>query len=181
MKNFTFSSSIDDEKKEDEKKKCSINIQFFDTAGQERFHSITTSYYRGASGVLFVYDVTSLESFECIQTWARDINLHCYQNNVQMVKMLIGNKCDLASVDSVSTKMGQDLAEKLDAKFLETSVKKDINVDEMFSLLSKDLFQFQLEKKLERQQQQQEKLEKEKILLSTINENNEEDDNKCCK
>jgi hypothetical protein len=77
--------------------------------------------------------------------------------------------------------MGQDLAEKLDAKFLETSVKKDINVDEMFSLLSKDLFLFQLEKKLERQQQQQEKLEKEKILLSTINENNEEDDNKCCK
>lgn len=46
---------------------------FRDTAGQERFHTITTSYYRGAMGILLVYDITNAKSFENISKWLRNI------------------------------------------------------------------------------------------------------------
>lgn len=50
-------------------------ILFFrDTAGQERFHTITTSYYRGAMGIMLVYDITNAKSFENISKWLRNID-----------------------------------------------------------------------------------------------------------
>jgi len=45
-----------------------------DTAGQERFHTITTSYYRGAMGIILVYDITSAKTFENISKWLRNID-----------------------------------------------------------------------------------------------------------
>lgn len=48
-----------------------------DTAGQERFHTITTSYYRGAMGILLVYDITNEKSFENIVKWLRNIDEVC--------------------------------------------------------------------------------------------------------
>lgn len=47
---------------------------FRDTAGQERFHTITTSYYRGAMGIMLVYDITAEKSFENIVKWLRNID-----------------------------------------------------------------------------------------------------------
>lgn len=49
-------------------------MYFRDTAGQERFHTITTSYYRGAMGIMLVYDITNEKSFENIVKWLRNIN-----------------------------------------------------------------------------------------------------------
>lgn len=49
-------------------------FNFRDTAGQERFHTITTSYYRGAMGIMLVYDITNEKSFENIVKWLRNIN-----------------------------------------------------------------------------------------------------------
>lgn len=49
-------------------------MNFRDTAGQERFHTITTSYYRGAMGIMLVYDITNEKSFENIVKWLRNIN-----------------------------------------------------------------------------------------------------------
>jgi len=49
-------------------------VNFRDTAGQERFHTITTSYYRGAMGIMLVYDITNEKSFENIVKWLRNIN-----------------------------------------------------------------------------------------------------------
>lgn len=45
-----------------------------DTAGQERFHTITTSYYRGAMGIMLVYDITNAKTFENISKWLRNID-----------------------------------------------------------------------------------------------------------
>lgn len=47
---------------------------FRDTAGQERFHTITTSYYRGAMGIMLVYDITNARSFDNISKWLRNID-----------------------------------------------------------------------------------------------------------
>lgn len=56
--------------------KCLLFVILFfrDTAGQERFHTITTSYYRGAMGIMLVYDITNAKSFENISKWLRNID-----------------------------------------------------------------------------------------------------------
>uniref|UniRef100_A0A915A3K9 GTP-binding protein n=1 Tax=Parascaris univalens TaxID=6257 RepID=A0A915A3K9_PARUN len=62
------------------------------TAGQERFHTLMTSYYRGAVGIVFVYDMTDEKSFDSITKWLRYIELHASQD---MQKILLANKCDV--------------------------------------------------------------------------------------
>lgn len=128
------------EKKEDCDK---IEVDFFDTAGEERFVSFTTSYYREADGVILVYDVTSLESFTCIANWINDIRKHCGENTV---KLLVGNKCDLLE-RRVTEEMGRKLADKINAKFIETSAKKNINVGDAFKIMAVDLLEAAIEKK----------------------------------
>jgi len=63
-----------------------------DTAGQERFRTITTAYYRGAMGIMLVYDITNEKSFENIKNWIRNIEENA---SADVEKMLLGNKCEL--------------------------------------------------------------------------------------
>lgn len=65
---------------------------FRDTAGQERFRTITTAYYRGAMGIMLVYDITQDKSFENIKNWIRNIEENASSD---VEKMLLGNKCEL--------------------------------------------------------------------------------------
>ena len=69
-----------------------IKLQIWDTAGQERFRTITTAYYKGASGILLMYDVTREESFQHIGYWMESIGKHAATG---VVVCLIGNKCDM--------------------------------------------------------------------------------------
>lgn len=69
-----------------------IKLQIWDTAGQERFRTITTAYYRGAMGILLVYDVTDEASFNNIRNWIRNIEQHASDN---VNKILVGNKADM--------------------------------------------------------------------------------------
>lgn len=71
--------------------KC--KLQIWDTAGQERFRTITTAYYRGAMGILLVYDVTDERSFNNISNWMRNVEQYASE---EVQCMLIGNKCDMA-------------------------------------------------------------------------------------
>lgn len=52
-----------------------VSLQLWDTAGQERFQSVTKAYYRGAQGVLLVYDVSQEESFIAVKSWINSINV----------------------------------------------------------------------------------------------------------
>jgi Ras-related protein Rab-8A len=69
-----------------------IKLQIWDTAGQERFRTITTAYYRGAMGILLVYDITDEHSFMNINNWMQNIEQHASDT---VNKILIGNKCDM--------------------------------------------------------------------------------------
>ncbi len=84
-----------------------VKLQIWDTAGQERFRTITTAYYRGAMGILLVYDVTDEQSFNSstlacvlshlctdIRNWIRNIEQHAADH---VEKVLIGNKCDMVA------------------------------------------------------------------------------------
>eukprot|EP01084_Bolivina_argentea_P002136 3937_1 len=97
-------------------------LQVWDTAGQERFRTIQTSYYRGAMGILLVYDITDEQSFLNIRNWMRNVEQHA-SNSVDLT--IVGNKCDLEEDRLISKERGQALADEYGTKFFETSAKTD--------------------------------------------------------
>jgi len=113
-----------------------VKLQIWDTAGQERFRTITTAYYRGAMGILLVYDVTDERSFNNIRTWFSNVEQHATEG---VNKILIGNKCDWEEKRAVSTERGQQLADELGIPFLEVSAKSNINVEKAFYSLATDI------------------------------------------
>merc|ERR1711906_51853 len=106
-----------------------IKMQIWYTAGQERFRTITTSYFRGAQGILLVYDVTDRRSFESIRNWITQIQQHA---DVHVNKILVGNKCDMLDEKVVSTEEGQKLAREFGMDCFECSAKNNINVEQSF-------------------------------------------------
>ena len=85
-----------------------IKLQIWDTAGQDRYKSITKTYYKGSQGIVLVYDVTSMDTFEKIQHWIKQIENNASRN---VKKVLVGNKCDKEE-RQVSTEQGQKLADE---------------------------------------------------------------------
>ncbi|KAK1140614.1 AAA+-type ATPase [Aspergillus melleus] len=113
-----------------------VKLQIWDTAGQERFRTITTAYYRGAMGILLVYDVTDERSFQNIRTWFSNVEQHASEG---VHKILIGNKCDWEEKRAVSTEQGQQLADELGIPFLEVSAKNNINIEKAFYDLASEI------------------------------------------
>ena len=108
-----------------------IKLQIWDTAGHERFRTIMSSYYRGAHGIMIVYDVTDPESFDNVKQWLTEIHRHGAES---VIKLLIGNKTDLPRI--VSTESGKQLANLMNMDFVETSAKDTSNIDKAFYKLA---------------------------------------------
>ncbi|XP_047451938.1 ras-related protein Rab-8B-like [Mugil cephalus] len=113
-----------------------VKLQIWDTAGQERFRTITTAYYRGAMGIMLVYDICNEKSFENIKNWIRNIEEHASSD---VEKMILGNKCDMTDRRQVSKDRGEKLAIDYGVKFLETSAKSGLNVEEAFYTMGRDI------------------------------------------
>jgi len=113
-----------------------VKLQIWDTAGQERFRTITSAYYRGADGIIMVYDVTSSESFDHVEEWLSEVDRYANENTS---KLLIGNKADLIEEKQVTKETAQAFADKLSIPFLETSAKTATNVDTAFLTMAKEL------------------------------------------
>ncbi|KAI5950892.1 SEC4 [Candida jiufengensis] len=112
-----------------ESKGKKIKLQVWDTAGQERFRTITTAYYRGAMGIVLIYDVTDSRSFENVENWFQTVTQHA---NEDAQIFLVGNKSDDEVGRQVSKEQGEELASKLGIPFLEASAKSNANVDAIF-------------------------------------------------
>ena len=116
----------------------SVKLNIWDTAGQERFKTITAAYYKGAHGILVVFDITDRESFNNVTNWLNEIKKNA---GVNVVKILIGNKSDLESSRKVSIEEAKKMAESQGMVYLETSAKNRINVDESFMELTKSIYE----------------------------------------
>jgi len=115
-----------------------VKLQIWDTAGQERFRTITSSYYRGAHGIIVVYDVTDKESFNNVKHWMQEIDKYAADG---VNKLLVGNKCDLASKKVVSYDEAKELADSLGVQFMETSAKNAHNVEQAFQTMAGEIKQ----------------------------------------
>ena len=120
-----------------------IKLQIWDTAGEERFRTITTSYYKGAHAILIVFDITEKDSFEHVKNWVADIDKFAKQG---VLRILVGNKCDLEKQRIVSKEEANELAEKLGIKYIETSAKDTINIETLFVDTAKYLLSKQVNK-----------------------------------
>lgn len=104
-------------------------LHIWDTAGQEIYRSVTRSYYRNSSCALIIYDITSKQSFESVETWLQDVKAnvpdHCKI-------FLVGNKIDLDSSRVISEEEGRKFADENNIKFFEVSAASGQNVNQLF-------------------------------------------------
>lgn len=108
-----------------------IKMQLWDTAGQDKFRSITSAYYRSADAIAVVYDITVRDTFDRVKTWIDEV--HKYSENIQII--IIGNKSDRLD-RQVQYEEGFALASACSALFIETSAKTGDGVCEVFDSIA---------------------------------------------
>ena len=113
-----------------------IKLKIWDIAGQERFRNITTQYYKGADGIVLVYDVTDEGSFEKIKDWMEQIATNTEKGEIGLV--LVGNKCDIEP-RNITEDQGNKMAEELKIKYFETSALTGQGIKEAFEYLTRDI------------------------------------------
>ena len=111
----------------------SAKLQIWDTAGQERFRTITSSYYRGAHAVLIMFDITDLSSFAHLTDWITEKDRYCRED---IVFLLVGTKSDKENKRVVTKEMINEMSQKYNAPYVETSAKDGKNIDEVFKAMS---------------------------------------------
>ncbi|XP_046386933.1 ras-related protein Rab-35 [Ischnura elegans] len=120
-----------------------VKLQIWDTAGQERFRTITSTYYRGTHGVIVVYDVTNGDSFANVKRWLHEIEQNCDVVN----RILVGNKNDAPDKKVVLTEDAQRFADQMGIQLFETSAKDNLNVEEMFMAVTRQVLRTKKERK----------------------------------
>jgi small GTP-binding protein len=113
-----------------------IQLDILDTAGQDDFAPMRTSYMRQGKGFIIVYAIDDRASFEEVEVFHRDLTRTKGTTNVPVV--ICGNKCDLEDKRVVSKAEGEELAAKLSATFFETSALANINIENAFKALVKE-------------------------------------------
>ena len=113
--------------KEIETEKYNVTLQIWDTAGQERYKSIAKSFFNSTNGIIFVYDITSRDTFESIREWIKDS-----ENYGTFSRIICGNKIDLNDLRVVKFDELKELGLKKKIDILETSAKDGININEAF-------------------------------------------------
>ena len=124
--NFVTKNLILEDDKEESQ---SIKFEIWDTAGHEKFRTITTSYYKSAQAIIILYDITQKTSFDHIKNWITEIDKFGKQG---VLKVIVGNKSDLESNRKISKKDAENLALKYGVKLWEVSAKDNTNIEDMF-------------------------------------------------
>ena len=119
-----------------------VKVQVWDTAGQERYRSITNAYYRGAEGILIVFDVTKKESFESIQNWINEVTVYTGKD---VVMICLGNKNDLKK--GIDKKEIYEFQKKTGLEIINVSAKTGDGVEEAFKHIIELLIKKNLEAK----------------------------------
>ena len=129
--------------KRDNKK---LELHIWDTAGQERFRSIAKNCYKGADGIILMYDISKYETFKQIKTWINNIKESIDIDKIAL--LVVGNKCDMPKTDeTVDQQSKQNYENTSKMKIIEASAKDNINVNESFISLIDKMLELGLGKK----------------------------------
>ena len=119
-------------------------MKIWDSAGSEKFKSLTASYYRNADGAVLVYSLDNANSLFELQSWSREV---C--NHGDMTRILVGNKNDLVDARVISEDMAVNFALLENIEFVvECSAKRDDNVEYLFRTIAKKMLSKKMEKGL---------------------------------
>ena len=121
-----------------------IKLIVYDTAGQERFKSLSANYIKKADGILIVYDVTNKQSFINVENWIKSAKEDMNKN---IPIYLIGNKSDLEEERQISEENGRNISEQYNLKFYETSCRTGKNIEKCFQDMGNELYNTIEEKK----------------------------------
>ena len=108
-----------------------VRIKIWDSAGQERFRSLTQSFFRNANGIIIVYDISNIESFENLKYWIQSINTQLGQNEINTI--VIGNKLDLKR--EVKKEDAENFCKEKGFKYFEVSAKNGNGIQEAINYL----------------------------------------------
>ena len=115
-------------------------LQLWDTAGEEKFRTVTKTYYHDSHGALITYSIDDRESFNKLESWIKDLKDVAPED---CVIMIVGNKSDLNQYRKVQFDEGKNFADKFNAMFSEVSAKNGSNVALVFEQLAFKIFQVQ--------------------------------------
>ena len=111
-----------------------LKINYIDTAGQEKFKSISENYLKGTDGVILVFDLTNKETLDLVNYWADCIKKN-NRDNIGLI--LFGNKSDLENDRDVTYEEGKNLADKLKCLYYEGSAKTGENIEFVMNEIAK--------------------------------------------
>ena len=147
----------------------SVKLQIWDTAGQERFKTITSAYYRGADGIIIVYDITDRNSFAHIKDWLDDVNKYTDDNPL---KIIVGNKIDLIKDKQINNNDMKTMTAQTGIEIIECSAKDSIKINDLMEIMTKKL--------IEKKKNEGNKNTTKSMILNDINNKNKEMNNKGC-
>ena len=134
--NYIATIGMDIRRKRLEINNKEVDISITDTAGQERFRSITKMFYKGADGILVGFDLTDRNTFEQVNYWISQIEENS-SKDYPISLVLFGNKCDNVENIKVSEEDIEQLKDKYKLTFYKTSAKDGTNVQNAFQHLTK--------------------------------------------
>jgi small GTP-binding protein len=114
-----------------------VEVQIWDTAGTEQYRSLTPVYFRQAAAAIIIYDITSRNSFDHIETWLNMFRGVCGDGGLIVI---VGNKLDLVDNRRVERQEGEDWAAAKNCRYTETSAQTGEGVNELFHDLLDALF-----------------------------------------
>ena len=167
-----------------------IALDIWDTAGQEKYRSLNSMFYKNVKAAVLVYDITDKKSFEDIKNfWYDQIKQNC--DNDKLILAIAGNKCDLYEQRQVEYSEGEKYAKIIGAFFTETSAKNADGISNLFENLANKLLNpnFKVNNneqkddgKNEFKQETKEEINSRKAVKLNNNTNNVQKENKkkCC-
>lgn len=141
---FTATIGIDIKTKKYIYKDKKIELDIWDSAGQERYKSLAKNSFQGADGIILVYDITDKKTFQNIKIWYKNIKDIIDINKVAII--IVGNKSDLPEKE-VNKETCEKFCQQYNLQSIETSCKNNINIQETFNLLIDKMIKIQDELK----------------------------------
>ena len=114
-----------------------VDVFFTDTAGEERFRSLTKMFYKDADGIFIGFSLTEKNTLESINYWVEQIDQNCNNKGKDLSLVLFGNKCDDKENIQVKQEDIDVIKSKHNLTYFETSAKDNINIQNLFEFLIK--------------------------------------------